>query len=152
MEQGRIALGQQAGVLDDVRRRAGVLTVLVSGVATFLGSAALTRPVEPDWLNLIALLPLVAFGAGLWVSVSVLLPTRHKEGALEFAASPEAILDLNGLGVSDIQRSVALGFEAMWDQNKPVIDGFLARLTAAGYLLLLQVVLWSLVLMTKEMV
>src|SRR5438874_807583 len=93
-EQARHALDQQAGVLDDARRRAGFLTALTSGVATFLGGAALAHHADPTWVNAFALLPLAAFAAGLGTAIGVVLPTRHPDGALQFAASAEAILKL----------------------------------------------------------
>jgi hypothetical protein len=151
-EQADRALREQAGVLDDARRRARFLTVLISGVATFLGGATLGHEVSPTWVNVFAAVPLALFAAGLWTAVAVVLPTRNPQGAFQFAASAKAILDLEESSPDGVRKEAALGLEQMWELNKPVIEVYWGKLRRAATFLMAQVLSWSALLVVKEMI
>src|SRR5690349_8828751 len=96
------ALDQQAGVLDNIRLRAGTLIAVTSLVATFLGARALDQHAPHKWMNWLALLPLAAFAISLGLSVFVLMPTgrerpegkpRAEHRGLRFTLSAHLILD-----------------------------------------------------------
>jgi hypothetical protein len=64
------ALASQAGVLDELRARAGTVLTASSIVASFMGSEAIRR----GGFHAIALLALIAFGVSIVASIWVLLP------------------------------------------------------------------------------
>lgn len=156
------AVDQQAGILDNIRARAGTLIAVTSLVATFLGARALDQPAPHAWINWLALVPLTAFAASLGFSISVLMPTsrerpdgrpRTEHRGLRFTLSAHLILERAMTRTEDdepLRVEVARNLQDNWDNNDAYIDAKLDAFKHGAWALMAQVVLWTLLLVVKE--
>jgi hypothetical protein len=121
------AIGEQAGVLDGLRSRAGTLLAAASLVTSFLGGQALAKPtitdgavVSPDvgtwgWVA-------IAMFVGLAVvSILILLPYQWR-----FVMSPTIILSAGEGGdpvtFTEAQAQLATYHEENYDSNQQRLD------------------------------
>lgn len=159
-EQSMRALDQQAGVLDELRRRTSTLIAVSALVATFLGGEALqaqARVQGPRWLLLAAL---VALLFGVAASVMVLVPTTTRRRrrrsaaspkpeeviALAFSANVEVLLDHaeeRGVPMPDTTRMhTARTLQLAWTENAPIISKKQRAFVWACVALLVQTTSW----------
>ncbi len=163
-EQGIRSLDQQAQVIDSIRSRTGVLVAATALVATLLGGRALTVRTDQLWLELAALLPLLAFGWGLYVAICVLRPTKidpdtdkspDARHGLQLTINAQLLLErpeARGEGNDTIRAFVARCAQDQWDGNVTHIDRLLDLFVHATWALLAQAGLWIALLIGKEVI
>lgn len=163
-EQAVRALDQQAQVIDSIRSRTGVLVAATALVATFLGGRTLTIKTDHLWLDFAALLPLAAFGWGLYLAISVLKPTEmdadtkkppDERHGLQLTINANVLLkrpEARGEGPSTVRAFVARCAQDQWDGNIAHIDRLLDLFVLATWALLAQAGLWIALLVGREVI
>jgi hypothetical protein len=132
-------LSQQEAVLDELRRRTGVLLTATAVVTSFLGARAL-QDATYKWLTVPGLL---AAAISILASVYVLTPKANLNFAIHGAAMYEYFF-LAGDDLNEAHRTLAYWNREMWAANEKVIYRLVALFRVACGGLVAAVLLWSL--------
>lgn len=131
-------LGQQEGVLNELRSRTGTLLAASSLVASFLGARAIASG-GAKWLTALALF---AFAVSIFASVYVLLPKSELIFAVRGSVLFEQEVTDPG-GLAETHRRLAYWLEEYHDANQPTIERLFSLYRVATLAGLAEVVLWS---------
>ncbi len=141
-EEGVRGLSEQKNTLESIRGRAATNIGIVSLAASFLGPAAIDRPLQSALGLFLALSATACFVASVVLSVLVL---RSSSGWV-FSQSPVQILkDYNqnnpNLKLDEVYGSLARFLEESLNGNEALIVARLRKLNAAFILTTLQVII-----------
>lgn len=143
------AIAGQAGVLDNLRSRAGVLLAAASLVTAFLGGQALALPTIAKGIlvrspiGVWGVVAIVGFVGVALLTVAILWPYRWR-----FAMGTGPILvagdDPDPMSFEDVQAQLAEYHDRNYDLNQPKIDRLFWVFRVACLLLTAETVAWIL--------
>jgi hypothetical protein len=132
------ALGQQEDALKELRSRTGNLLAASSVVASFLGARAIDR----GDFGVLAVGALLAFLASILFSISILMPRRELQFALDGAAVFE-YFSAAGDPLNDAHRTLAYWIRDSHQANQSTLDALFRSYRWACVAVAVEVVVWS---------
>ena len=142
LEEARRALTYQAGSVDELRSRTGLLLAAASVTGSFLGSAAADQG-HLGWLGVLAV---AAFAAAVSACLYILWPREWT-----FVTSPGTLLEdwVDQDREQDVRRFLAESLEGHYDQNRQQTDRLMKCFQLAAFSVGAAVILGSLELTTN---
>jgi hypothetical protein len=133
-EVASAGLQQQSALLDELRSRAGTLLTASAIVASFLGTAALTRA-HPGWAGVLALL---AFFTSIVCCVWILVPHQ-----VTFTVSAPTLFETQyGQSTNEVHRRLAYWLDEYRLGNEPLIGRLFDAYRVGALAVVIQTVLW----------
>lgn len=139
------SLSEQAGLLDGLRTRTGMLLAATSIASSFLGGAALTTH-DLTVLSVLAIVALLMVGA---YCIAILWP---RTDVWHFAHDTELLIEHYfdaGRSIDDTRRLIARKNSEFYARNKRLLDPMFVHFQRACLALGVEVALWLLDLGTK---
>jgi len=141
-DEARRALNYQAGTLDELRARTGLLLAAASITGSFLGAAA----ADDGKLGSLGVLALIAFTAAVGACVHILWPREWT-----FVTSPKTLVEdwVDIDREENIRRFLAESLEGHYDSNEDQLDRLMKVFQLAAVSVGVAVILGSLELTTS---
>lgn len=142
LDEAKRALTYQAGSVDELRSRTGLLLAATSVTGSFLGSGAADQG-HLGWLGVLAI---AAFVAAVGACLYILWPRKWT-----FVTSPRTLLEdwVDQDREQDVRRFLAESLEGHYDQNRKQTDHLMKWFQLAAFSVGTAVILGSMELTTN---